>query len=291
MCSIKPQWNTIFLGRTDVQSLSYVWLSATPWTAARLASLSITISRSLLKLTSIELVIPSNHLILCRPLLLLPSILPSIRWTDNQSTCPKRSWAIYRKDQISWCFKSSGPLPFSTGGPPPAQALRCRSTSYSRQVALPSSASVHLCSGFSNSTFLIMLLVRFDALTCVRVRLLHLCPTLCHPMDCSLPGSRMLQARILEWVAIPFSRRSSPPRDRTRVSRIAGQILYHLSHQGSCTNTQVKERKKVFLSALDLHSWHTEERILFIKTQEIETSERGAWGQLEGKLQASPCPS
>ena len=62
------------------------------------------------------------------------------------------------------------------------------------------------------------------------------CPTLCDPMDCSLPGSSahgVLQARILEWVAIPFSRGSSRPRDQTQVSCIYRQILYLLSHQGS----------------------------------------------------------
>ena len=58
--------------RVAVQSLSRVQLSATPWTAARQASLSFTISKSLLKVMSIESVMPSNHLILCRPLLLLP---------------------------------------------------------------------------------------------------------------------------------------------------------------------------------------------------------------------------
>jgi len=62
----------------SVQSLSHVWLFATPWTAARQASLSITNSRSLLKLMSIKLAIPSNHLILCHPFLLPPSIFPSI---------------------------------------------------------------------------------------------------------------------------------------------------------------------------------------------------------------------
>ena len=61
------------------QPLSRVWLFVTPWTAARQASLSITNSRSLLKLMSIESVMPSNHLILCRPLLLLPSNFPRIR--------------------------------------------------------------------------------------------------------------------------------------------------------------------------------------------------------------------
>ena len=62
-----------------VQSLSRVWLFATPWTAAHQASLSIANFRSLLKLMSIESVMPSYHLILCCPLLLLPSIFPSIR--------------------------------------------------------------------------------------------------------------------------------------------------------------------------------------------------------------------
>ena len=64
---------------SSVQSLSHVWLFATPWTAACQASLSITNSWSLLKLMSIKSMMPSNHLILCHPLLLLPSIFPSIR--------------------------------------------------------------------------------------------------------------------------------------------------------------------------------------------------------------------
>ena len=64
---------------SSVQWLSRVWLFATPWTAARQASLSVTNSRSLLKLGSTESMMPSNYLILCRPLLLPPSIFPSIR--------------------------------------------------------------------------------------------------------------------------------------------------------------------------------------------------------------------
>ena len=68
----------------SVQSLSLVQLFATPWTAALQASLSITNSWSLLKLMSIELVMPSNHLILCHPLVLLPSIFPSIRVFSNE---------------------------------------------------------------------------------------------------------------------------------------------------------------------------------------------------------------
>ena len=77
-------WEAQIFSFSSVQSLSCVWLFATPWTAARQASLSITNSRSLLKLMSIELVMPSNHLILCCPLLLLPSIFPSIRVFSNE---------------------------------------------------------------------------------------------------------------------------------------------------------------------------------------------------------------
>ena len=70
---------------SSVLSLSHVQLFATPWTAARQASLSITNSQSLLKLMSIESVMPSNHFILCRPLLLPPSIFPSITVFSNES--------------------------------------------------------------------------------------------------------------------------------------------------------------------------------------------------------------
>ena len=69
----------------SAQLLSRVQLFVSPWTAARQASLSITNSQSLLKLTSIELVMPSNHLIHCHPLFLLPSIFPSIRVFSNES--------------------------------------------------------------------------------------------------------------------------------------------------------------------------------------------------------------
>ena len=69
----------------SVQSLSHVQLFMTPWTAARQAFLSITNSQSLLKLISIKSRVPFNHLILCRPLLLLPSIFPSIRVFSNES--------------------------------------------------------------------------------------------------------------------------------------------------------------------------------------------------------------
>ena len=82
-----------------VQLLSHVQLSLIPWTAAPQASLSFTISQSLLKLMSIESVMLSNHLILCRPLLLLPSIFPSIRILSNESAL-HIMWPKY----WSWSF-------------------------------------------------------------------------------------------------------------------------------------------------------------------------------------------
>ena len=79
---------------SSVQSLSHVQLFATPWIAARQATLSITIFQSSLKLTSIKSVMPSSHLILCLPLFLLPPIPPSIRVFSNESTLPMR-WPDY----------------------------------------------------------------------------------------------------------------------------------------------------------------------------------------------------
>ena len=75
----------LHLSPLDFQSLRHVQHFATPWTAAHQASLSFTISQSLLKLMSIELVMPANHPILCHPLLLLPSIFPSTRAFSNES--------------------------------------------------------------------------------------------------------------------------------------------------------------------------------------------------------------
>ena len=84
----------------SVQSFGHVQLFATPWTAARQASLPITNSQSLLKLMSIESVMPSNHLILCGSLLLLPTIFPSIRVFSNESVLRIR-WPKY------WSFSFS----------------------------------------------------------------------------------------------------------------------------------------------------------------------------------------
>ena len=92
---------------SSVQSLSRIWLLATPWTAARQASLSITNSWSPPKLMSIELVMPSNHLILCHPLLLLPSVFPSIGVFSNESALCIR-WSKYWSFSISVGNKYSG---------------------------------------------------------------------------------------------------------------------------------------------------------------------------------------
>ena len=84
-------WEVYF---SSVQSLSRVQVFATPWTAARQASLSICNSQSLVKLMSIESVMPSNHLILCHSLLLMPSIFPSIRDFSNESALCIRGQSI-----------------------------------------------------------------------------------------------------------------------------------------------------------------------------------------------------
>ena len=85
---------------SSIQSLSHVWFFVIQWTAARQASLSITNSQSLLKLTSMESVMPSNRLILCHPLLFLPSVFPSIRVFSNESALRIR-WPKY------WSFSFS----------------------------------------------------------------------------------------------------------------------------------------------------------------------------------------
>ena len=99
---------------SSVQLLSHVRLFATSWTAARQASLSITNSRSLLKLMSIESVMPSSHLILCRPLL-PPSIFPSIRVFSNEPVLGIR-WPKYWSFSISPSNEYSGPFPLGWTG-------------------------------------------------------------------------------------------------------------------------------------------------------------------------------
>ena len=131
---------------SSVQSLSCSWLFVTPWTAARQASLSITNSWSLLKLMSIESVMPSNHLILCHPLLLLPPIPPSIRVFSSESTFHMR-WPKY------WSFSFSispsnehpGLIPFRMDW---LDLLAVQGTLKSLLQHHSSKASVFRCSAF-----------------------------------------------------------------------------------------------------------------------------------------------
>ena len=101
-CPVTNEWiNKICnIYKWNIQFSRSIRLFATPWTVAHQASLSIINPRSLLKLMSIESVMPSSHLILCRPLLLLPPIPPSIRVFSNESTLPMR-WPKY------WSFSFS----------------------------------------------------------------------------------------------------------------------------------------------------------------------------------------
>ena len=105
-----------FLGFRSVQLLSHVRLFATPWTAVHQASLSIINSQSLLKPMSIESVMPSNHLILCHPLLLLPPIFPSIRVFSNESVLPIRGPKYWSSSiSISPSNEYSGLISFKDG--------------------------------------------------------------------------------------------------------------------------------------------------------------------------------
>ena len=112
---VNMEWSGSYQHDSDssVQSLSHVWFFVTPQTAARQASLSITNCQSLLKLMSIELVMPSNHLILCHPLLLLPSIFPSINesvlrirwpedWSCSFSISPSNEYSGLVSFRIAW---------------------------------------------------------------------------------------------------------------------------------------------------------------------------------------------
>ena len=131
---------------SSVQSLSHVRFFATQWTAACQVSLSITNSRSLLKLMSIELVMPSNHHILCRPLFLLPSIFPSIRVFSNESVLPVRCTKYWSFSfSISPANEYSGQISFRMDWlDPPAVQVMFKSLlqHYS------SKASVVWCSAF-----------------------------------------------------------------------------------------------------------------------------------------------
>ena len=208
---------------SSVQSLSRVWLFATPWISACQASLSITNSRSSLRLTSIESVMPSSHLILCLPLLLHP-IPPSIRVFSNESTlCMRRpkywsfSFSIIPSKEIP------GLISFRMDW---LDLLAIQGTLKSLLQHHSSKASILRLSAFFTVqlSHLYMTTGKTIALTrwtfvgkvmsllfnMLSAKSLQSCPTLCDPIDGSPPGSPVpgiLQARILEWVAISLSER------------------------------------------------------------------------------------
>ena len=128
---------------SSVQSLSRVLLFATPWTEARQASLSITNSQSFLKYMAIESLMPSNHLILCRPLLLLPSIFPSIRDFSNESALHIRYWSFSLS--ISLSNEHSGQISFRSDW---FDLLAVHGTLKSLHQHYSSKASILQCSAF-----------------------------------------------------------------------------------------------------------------------------------------------
>ena len=105
---LNSSWNitNVTYMSSSVQSLSRVWLFATPWTAAHQTSLSITSSRSLLKLMSTESVMPSNHLILCHPLPLPSSMFPIIRVFADESALRIR-WPVYWQKPVAFLYTNN----------------------------------------------------------------------------------------------------------------------------------------------------------------------------------------
>ena len=188
-CSCKERRGCLCHQIRSDQSLSRVWLFVTPWIAARQASLSITNSWSSLRLTSIESVMPSSHLILCCPLLLLPLIPPSIRVFSNESTLCMR-WSKY------WSFS------FSII--PSKEILGLISFRMDWLDLLTVQGTYVYVIGCAYSRV-------SDACIFSRVLVALSCPTLCDPVDCSIPEPSvhgLSQARRLEWVAISSTRRS-----------------------------------------------------------------------------------
>ena len=164
-----------------IQSLSHIQLFATPWTAARQASLSFTISQCLLKLISVESVMPSNRLILCHALLLLPSIFPSIRVFSNESSLCIR-WPKY------WSFsfnEYSGLISFRIDW---LDLLIVQGTLKSPLQHHNLKALILWHSAF----FMVSRLFRITRKTICWCLVIQLCPTLCDPMDCSTPSFPVL---------------------------------------------------------------------------------------------------
>ena len=186
--------------------------------------------RSLLKLMSVESVMPSSHLILCCPLLLLPPVSPSIRVFSNESALHMR-WPKYWSFSFSISHSSEHPglISFRMDW---LDLLAVQETLKSLLQHHSSKASILQCSAFfivqlshPYMTTVLWCCVHFCAVFCI---VIQSCPTLCDSVDCSPPGFSVhgiLQARILGWVAMPFSRRFSQPRDQTHVSHIAGRFF------------------------------------------------------------------
>ena len=189
--------------------LSLDLLSATPWTAACQASLSLINYWSLLKFMSVELVMPSNYLILCRPLLLPPSIFPSIRVFSNESVLRIR-WPKYWSFSFSVSPSNdySGLVSFRMDW---LDLLAVQRTLKSLLQHHSSKASILLCLAF----FLVQLSHPYittgktiATTAAAAAKSLQSCPTLCDPIDGSPSGSTIpgiLQARVLEWGAIASS--------------------------------------------------------------------------------------
>ena len=230
--SIKSMWVKVFLVKesSSLQALSRVQTFATPWTAARPASLSINNSRSLSKLMPVESVMPSNHLIICHPLFLLPSILPSIRVFSSKSVLCIR-WPKYWNFSfnISPSNEHSGLLSFRMDW---FVFLLVQGTLKSFLQHHSSKASILWCSTFFiaqlshpyMTTGKTIALTRWTFFSKVMSLLFNMLSRL---VIAFLPRSKytvhgILQARILEWVTISFSRESSQPRSQTQVSGIAG---------------------------------------------------------------------
>ena len=175
---------------------------------------------------------PSNHLILCRPLLLLPSIFPSIGFSSNELILCIR-WPKYWSFSFSISPSSeySGLISFRMNW---LDLLVVQGTLKSLLQHHTSKASILRHSAF----FIVqlshpymttgkMIALTIQTFVCKimwsEVKVTQLCLTLCDPMDYTV--HEILQARILEWVALPFSRGSSQPRDRTQVSHISGGLF------------------------------------------------------------------
>ena len=229
----------------SVQFLSHVRLFVTPWTVAHQASLSFTISQSLLKLMSTELVMPSDHLILCQPLLLLPSIFPSIRVFPNESVLLIR-WPKYWSFSfsISPSNEYSGLISFRADW---FDLLAVQGTLKSLLQHHSSKASIIQHSAYFRFQLShpYMTTGKTIALTAA-AKSLQSCLTLWNPIDGSPPGSsvhEIFQAKILEWVAISFSRGIFPTQGLNPGLLHYRQILYQLSYKGShhTYNTQAEK--------------------------------------------------